>query len=266
MQTVQKPKSLLRNPLASCLLALLSFCFLCQCQPHRENAKTAQHHYRLGATLLQKKDLESGLKHLLIAKKLDPNDPNIRNQLGVAYYLMGEYEHSILSFKDALSIKDSFSEAHNNVGRVYIDVKSFERARKHLQTASEDLTYPHKDKVWLNYGLSYFFEFKYEKSLNYFLKSIATNRRNCLSHSYYGRALVELERFDDAARSLDKAIYHCQGRKFDEPHYYGAIALFRLGQKKMAMARLQEAIKLYPKGAYRKKIQEMLDLMRITDS
>jgi len=236
------------------------------CQTSREDQKTAQTHFALGASLIRKNELEKGLKHLLIAKKLDPDKPEIQNQLGVAYYLMGEQEHSIIAFRDAISLKKNFSEAHNNIGRVYIDVKNFSKARVHLQEASTDLTYPHKDKVWFNYGLSYFFEFNYKKSLNYFLKAIATNNTNCLAHSYYGRALVELEDYDKAARSLDKAIYQCKGRDFDEPNYYSAIALFRLGRKKMAIARLQEAIKLYPKGPYQKKIKKMLDLMNITDT
>ena len=236
------------------------------CGTSHEKSKTAGSHFRLGASLIQKQQLEKGLNHLLISKKLDPSNPNTHNQVGVAYYLMGEYEHAILSFRDAISRKESYSEARNNLGRVLIDVKDFSGARIQLQKAASDLTYPHKDKVWLNFGLSYFFEFQYKKSLNFFLKSIATNRRNCLAHAYYGRALVELEDFSKSAPALDKAIYQCRNRGFDEPHYYSAISLFRLGKKNLAISRLQEALKLYPKGPYRAKNLEMLELLNITDT
>ena len=211
-------------------------------------------------------EFEKALRELLVAKELDPDNPQILNHLGLAYYFQKEYEHAIISLKSSIDKKPTFSEAHNNLGRVYIDTKDFHQARIHLFKAAGDLTYPHKDKVWLNIGLSYFQEGQYDEAKRYFLKSISANRNNCLAYNFYGRTLVETEQFKDAAQALDQAIVHCKDKGLDEPHYFGAIALFRMGFKQKAIARLQEGKKLFPHGPYRKKIAEMIELMKITET
>ena len=65
------------------------------------------------------------------------------------------------------------------------------------------------------------------------------------------------KKYKKAAKALEQAIYHCRKKGFDEPHYYGAIALFRLGYKSKAIARLEEGRKFFPKGENIKKMNEM---------
>ena len=248
------------------IITVLLLIALSACATSQANKKTAHFHFQLGVSYLTKKNYSMALKELLIANKLDGQNPLIHNHLGLTYYFLKEYEHAVVSLRNAISEKKNYSEAHNNLGRVFVDIKQFREARKHLFQAANDLTYPHKDKVWLNIGLSHFHQDQFKIAQKYFLKSISANRKNCLAYNYYGRSLVEVENFKKASKSLDKAIYHCQGQEFDEPHYFGAIALFRLGYKSRAIARLQEASKLYPKGPYQAKIKDMLELMKITDT
>lgn len=243
------------------------FCLtLISCASNEKDKELAYSHFKLGVTLISQNQKAKGLEQLLIAKELDPENALILNHLGLAYYFHNEYEHSIIALKDALSKNPNYSEAHNNLGRIYIDIRDYKQAQEHLNKAASDLTYPHKDKVWLNLGLSWFFQNQYKMSETYFLKSISANRNNCLAYNYYGRAQVEMENFTKAARALDQAIFHCQKKGFDEPHYYSAISFFRLGYKRKAMARLQEGIKKFPTGPNREKIDEMMNLMKITDT
>ena len=214
--------------------------------------------------MTQGKNAEA-LAQLLRAKELDPSSAQVRNHLGLAYYMLGELERAVVELEEAIDIDENFSEAHNNIARVLIDLKEFKKAREHLFIASNDLTYSRKDKVLLNQGLSYFFQGQYKKSEPFFLKSISRNRDNCLAYNYYGRAKIEQESFVKASKALEQAVYQCKDRGFDEPHYYSGIALFRLGKKTKAIARLQEGRKKYPKGPNRNKISDMINLMRITD-
>lgn len=236
------------------------------CASNQDNDKLSYSHFQLGVSLLTKGKKAEALEQLIIAKDLDPKNPLIHNHLGLCYFFLQEYEHAIISLKNALSIDPNYSEAHNNIGRVFIEIKDFQRARQHLNAAAADLTYPSKDKVWLNLGLTYFYEGQYEKSENYFLKSISMNRQNCMAYNYFGRSQIEQEKFKNAAKALDQAIYHCRQRGFDEPHYYSAISFFRLGYKAKAIARLQEGRKKFPDGPNRAKIDEMINLMKLTDT
>ena len=221
----------------------------------------AYHHYRMGSALFKKGEYERALEHFLKAQKLDSQNPLILNHLGLAYYLQKEYEYAVMALNEALILKKNYSEAHNNLGRVYVDMKDFSRARKHLFKAVSDLTYPNRDKVWLNIGLSFFEENRYKKSEEYFLKALKANRQNCLAYNYYGRSLLEREKFKSAIKAFDRAIYRCRPYSLDQPHYYSAVSLFQTGQKSRAIARLKEGKKLYPKGSYREKIRDMIALL-----
>lgn len=216
--------------------------------------------------MLSQDKKEAALEQLLKARDLDPENALFLNHLGLAYFFIAEYEQAIIALKDAVSKNPTYSEAHNNLGRVYIEIRDFNQARKHLSLAAQDLTYASKDKVWLNLGLSYFFEGLHQKSQNYFIKSISFNRDNCLAYNYYGRSLLEAEQFQKASKALDQAIYHCRKKGFDEPHYYGAIALYRLGYTAKALARLQEGRKLFPQSENKLKMDEMINLLRVTDT
>ncbi len=249
------------------ITTLILVVFLGACQSSdKGNHKVAYSHFRLGVNLLAQGKKPEALEQFLIAKELDPDSALISNHLGLAYYFLQEYEHAVVALKEAIDLKPKYSEAHNNLGRVYIDMSDYSAARKHLSVAANDLTYGAKDKVWLNLGLSYFFENRYDKSESYFLKSISLNRNNCLGYNYYGRVQIEKEQYQQAAKALDQAIYHCKRKGFDEPHYYSAIAFFRLGFKEKAIARLEEGLKKFPKGPNREKIEEMIKLMKITET
>lgn len=238
---------------------------LISCQGPGKSRQSSIHHYRLGTGLLQKKQYRQSLQQLKIAHDLDSRNHNILNNLGLVYYFLGEFEESIYHLKKALSHKSDYSEAHNNLGRVYIEVRDYEQARIHLNRALADLTYPNRDKVFVNLGLSHFRGGNLALAEPFFLKAIAANRENCLGYNYLGRSLIELKKFKRAVKSLNQAIYHCRENNFDESHYFSAVALFQSGKKNRAISRLQEAQKLYPKGPYQRKVKTMLELMSITE-
>lgn len=247
----------------SCILLLLSFTLSFCSTSKEQNEKVAYSHFKLGVTLISQGKKEQGLEQLLLAKRNDPENPLILNHLGLAYFFMNEHEHAIVTLKEAIEKNPNYSEAQNNLGRVYIEIRDYKSAQYHLDKAASDLTYANKDKVWLNFGLSFFKQNQFEKSEPFFLKSITANRNNCLAYNYYGRSLVEREQYKKAAKALDQAIYHCQKKGFDEPHYYSAISFYRLGYTKRAIARLEEGKKKFPNGPNRQKIDEMINLMEI---
>jgi tetratricopeptide (TPR) repeat protein len=55
------------------------------------------------------------------AIRIDPDDANAHNNLGVTYCNLVMYEEAIESYKQALRINPDFKEAHNNLGIAYRD-------------------------------------------------------------------------------------------------------------------------------------------------
>ncbi len=215
---------------------IISACLFVSCVSKNKNNKDiAHHHFKIGVSLSAKGQKSKSLQQLLMAHELDPANTLILNHLGMAYYFLKEYEHSIVTLEEAVKKDPNYSEVHNNLGRVYIEIQDFQSARKHLAKAASDLTYSHKDKVWLNLGLSYFFAGKYKQSESHFLKALENNNKNCLAHNYYGRSQMELKKFKLAVQAFKKAIHYCGKKHSYEPHYYGALSLFRLGHRSKAL-------------------------------
>lgn len=226
------------------------------------NSDEARLHQRVGLGLLNSGNLPGAFTELLEAEKLDSEDPSIQNSLGLAYFMRENYELSEKHFKNALSLKSDFSEAKNNLARVWIERGQYDQALTMLKSVMEDVTYPSPEKPLLNSGLAHFKKGSYSDALRYFRKSLDMDRENCFAQSYYGRTLYEMKDYTGASAALDRAVGFCQRMQFDEPHYFAALAYYHAGDESRATARLEEVTKLYPGGTYAPKAQLLLKQMR----
>ena len=46
--------------------------------------------------------------------------PEVLNNIGIAYEELGDYENSIIHYKKAISQKQNYAEAYNNLGNVHL--------------------------------------------------------------------------------------------------------------------------------------------------
>jgi len=52
----------------------------------------------------------------------NPDDADVHNGLGDAYYDSGMYEEAIESFKQAIKIDPDYAKAHHNLGIAYLQI------------------------------------------------------------------------------------------------------------------------------------------------
>jgi Tfp pilus assembly protein PilF len=232
------------------------------CATLSENKETAELHMKIGTGHISAGNYPQALAELIQAEKLDPSNPAIQNNLGLAYFLRERYDLAEKHIRMALDLKPDFSEARNNLGRTLIERGKYTEAIAEINKVIEDLTYPNPDKAYTNLGIAEFKLRNFDSAKRSFLKSIEIQRENCLAQSYYGRCLYELKDFRRSAEALDRAVGFCQRILFDEPHYYSALSYYQLGQVNKAEARLEELIKLYPDGRYGEKAKSMLETIR----
>ena len=85
------------------LFILLSSLVVIGCAaPKKEVAsekKRAEAFQNLGASYVREGKLREGLRNLYQAVKLDPNNPDLHNQIGLVYMDLAEYEASLRHFK-----------------------------------------------------------------------------------------------------------------------------------------------------------------------
>lgn len=227
-----------------------------------EDKNLAVKYLQVGSSQLESGSYPQALATLLKAESLDPENPVIQNNLGLAYFVRDHFDEAISHIQKAIEIKSDYSDAYNNIGKVYLEMGDHTNAIINLEKALSDLTYTSPEKPLVNLGTVYFKLKNYKRAEVYFEKALSLHRENCLAHTYLGRCFYEEKKYDKASLELDRATGFCQKSGFDEPQYYAGISYFELGSRDKAIARLENLIKLYPSGKYAEKARSMLEIMK----
>jgi Tfp pilus assembly protein PilF len=243
--------------LFACALGALSGCVT-----SHKNREEAELHMQIGTGHLERRNYPLALHELQTAADLDPDNPRVQNNLGLAFFLLDRYELAEKALRRAVELAPKYNEARDNLGRVLIELGRNEEAIRELRTVLSDLTYPAADRAWTNMGLAYFRRADFGQARAKFAEAIRLNRENCLAQTLFGRSLLEMGDFRAATDSLDGAIRICKDAQFDEPHYFSGLSYLKLGDTGRGLARLEEAIKLFPHGKYAQRAKSMLQQIK----
>lgn len=232
------------------------------CSSKAKDREKAMYYLDMANTQIENNNLPTALKDLLTAEKLDPTNPVVQNNLGLVYFLRERYETAVTHFAKAVRLQPDYTEARNNYGRALIEVGKYSEAEDELKLVINDLTYVAQEKGYINMGILRFNQKQYKEAAKFFEQSLKIQTDNCIANNMYGRSLFEQQNYVVAVEALDRAVGFCQKRLYDEPHYYSALAYYRLGNREKSIARFQEILKYYPSGEYRDKARGMIDLIR----
>lgn len=219
-------------------------------------------HLQIGTGYLSQGLYPQAMSELLKAEQMDPDNPLILNNLGLAYFVHGKYKMAESKFRAAIKLDSRYSDAKNNLARVLLEQQNSEEALRWLHAVEEDLTYQFPEKTLANLGMAHFNLGQFSRAEEYLARSLAIRRQNCLTANYYGRTLYELKRVEQSAQMLDQAVEYCRTSRFEDPLYFSAMSYFSLGDKDKTRARLEELLKDYPKSKYVAKAKGMLELLK----
>lgn len=122
---------------------------------------------------------------------MEPGNPLLWLNLGIAQQRTGDYDEAIDSFQWAVTIEDDLAEAWVSMGLIYYELEQFELAEDCYHSALDrDDSDP---KSWNNLGVLYFTEGSFEEARRCFEEAVS------LSPMYYD-ALFNLR---DACRELE---------------------------------------------------------------
>lgn len=102
--------------------------------------------------LVREGRIEDGRARLQAALALQPNNPTIYNQLGLAEMVDGQAARAIEYFTRALQLAPAFSDARNNRGTAYMQLGQYALAEADLLQALGDRYYPNRAGVYFNLG------------------------------------------------------------------------------------------------------------------
>jgi len=122
---------------------------------------------------------------------IEPGNPLLWLNLGIAQQRTGEYREALESFRRSISIDGSKADAWGAMGLIYYELQEFENAEECYKAALyRDIASP---KIWNNLGVLYFTEGSYEEARDCFEEAVSLFPR------YYD-ALYNLR---DACRELE---------------------------------------------------------------
>ncbi len=137
----------------------------------------------LGNSYWDAGDIKTATDNYLKAIKLNPQNLEAYNNLGMLYSSQKIYDEAIKCHEKALKINPEIPEVHNNLGTVYFDVGETQKAIKHHEQAVK--LRPGYAEAFYNLGNDYKGNEKYklalkepgnlEKALTCYLKAIELN-------------------------------------------------------------------------------------------
>lgn len=131
--------------------------------PPMDDSTRAQ--LNLATGLLMEGEHTRALEELLKAKQSNPNNADIDNLLGLAYYGMKEYPLAVESYQTALKNDSKRTDIRNNMGLAYLAQKDYDKALEEFNLCLKDLVYQKKHLPLCNIGLTYMEMGDYDKAL-----------------------------------------------------------------------------------------------------
>jgi tetratricopeptide (TPR) repeat protein len=102
---------------------------------------------------------------------MDPGNPFLWLNLGIAQQHTGDYEEALNSFQRALVIDNGITDAWFSMGLIYFEMEEFDLAEDCYHSAL--LQNDESPKIWNNLGVLYFAEGSHEEARHCFEEAIA---------------------------------------------------------------------------------------------
>ncbi|MBI4765819.1 MAG: tetratricopeptide repeat protein [Deltaproteobacteria bacterium] len=230
--------------------------FLTACPSTVRQKEEALSHMRLGDSMLREGRPTQALAELIKANDLDPNNPVIRNILGIAYLEKGMVPHAINQFEKALYLDPGYVEVHNNLGTALLRDQRVKEAIKEFNKALGNHLYPTPHFVYYNLGQAYFLLKEFDKSRENYLEAVKLSPNYSLAYHGLGLAWKMSGNLEEAAEALKKAIENAP--KFAQAHYDFGEVLLELKQPSLAVLAFQEVISLVPESDLGKKARQRI--------
>lgn len=221
-------------------------------------------YFAAGTQSLMSKDYTDALKNLLKANELTPNNSEILNNLGMAYYFKNENDLAIKTLKRSLEINKNNSDARVNLASIYYKAGKISDAEKLYKIVLKDLTYDKQARTLFNLGL---LELKAKNNSvaaeNYFKKSIKEDDNYCPAYFHLGLLQFGRRQFNTALKNFKEA---SMGTCYDSPapHYYQALSMIEIRRFEDARIKLDEIDTRFKKSVFavkaRSKVIELNEL------
>ena len=155
----------------------------------------------MGATYASLKHYDDALKFYKKCHKLDANNIEVLNNIGILYRDINQFENSLKYFNKAISMNDKVASTYNNLGTLYALSKNLDDAEKYFKKSIK-LDSNFLD-AYLNLGSLYFDKFDFDAALYYFKKIIKKDASYFFMNIVYEKMGLILKEKGDTEKAID---------------------------------------------------------------
>jgi type IV pilus assembly protein PilF len=230
----------------------------CASQEKSVNIKKAELYYSDGTTNLLNKNYTRALESLLQAHNLDPENSEINNNLGMAYYFKNSKTNAIKHLKKSIELDEKNTDAVINLASIYMDKNKLNLAEGLYKKALSNLIYDKQQRTYYNLGILELRRNNKKSALNYFTKSIEVDENYCPAHYQIGMLAFAKNNYTLALKEFKNASNGvCVNNP--EPHYYQALSYISLNKKEQAQIKLEEIMERFSQTKYFSMAQMKLE-------
>jgi tetratricopeptide (TPR) repeat protein len=161
-------------------------------------------HYNLGLAYLDQRQYQPALNELLEAKRLNPREPTVLNNLALARAGAGDSLGAIPIVREALKLDPELIEGHNNLGAFLFDRKEFNEARiEFLEVLQRD---PQSVSARFNLARTLASMGEHPSAIREFGIVLTQKPDDAQAHYELGLSLAAAGRKDDAIREIQRAL------------------------------------------------------------
>jgi type IV pilus assembly protein PilF len=231
------PKSKFLSHMLLMMFGIISL-YSCSSKKNANVSKKAGLFYGQGTADLINKKYTDALKNLLNANELEPNNSEIINNLGMAYYFKGQRDLAIQHLNKAIELNEKNADAKSNLATIYYHEGNIKKAEKLYKEVTTDLTYEKLAITYYNLGVLELDKKKNSLAAeNYFKKSLEEDENYCPSYFQIGLIKYGQRKFNTALKNFKEASMGvCY--EIPAPIYHQALALIELKEYDEARLKL----------------------------
>ena len=151
-------------------------------------------------------DPTAALQAIDRAEAVDTSLAELYHTKALAFYVKHDLNTAIKSGRKAVSMRPTYSDAKNTLGKLLLEAGKFEEAIEPLSEAANDPLYNDTYKAWTNLGILKYRKSEFTLSARYFDHAVQdAPGRSCIAHYYLGHIRLKESRISDAIKEYDNS-------------------------------------------------------------
>jgi len=160
---------------------------------------------KLGEAYMEENRDAAAYQKLIEARDLNPQDPYTFFALGNFFFNKEKYDLAIENYNKCLELKPEFASVRNNLGLVYMKIGEYDKAISYFSELTDNYIYATPHYPRFNMGQAYFYKNDYRKAEKCFKETLEMEPRFTIAIHWLGRTYIELDDIPQATVNLEKA-------------------------------------------------------------